>query len=111
MALSKQQIDELEAKHGRIAHVKGAPLPGDEKGEPAWEIVLRKPRRAEYKVYRANVTKEIPEATEYFILATCVYPATTDALEALLDEWPGIPEASANACHKLAGIEVDKAVK
>lgn len=108
MALTKQQVEEFDAKYGRIAHVKGMPLPGED--EPSWEVVLRKPRRAEYKVYRSQVTQSIADATEYYVLATCVHP-TGDALEALLDEYPGIPEACGKQIHKLVGLEVEGAVK
>ena len=101
--LTSEQVQEFEAKHGRIAHVRGK--------DGAWECVFRKPKRAEYKRFRAlAVSDSKAEAQEWLALATCVYPDAT-ALEALLDNYPGIPEAAAGKLTELAGIATEETGK
>ena len=97
--LEKQQIDELEAKHLRIEVVRG------EGEKPPWEIVLRKPTRAEYKQFRAHMhdPARIANAQEVLVLKCVVYP-DPERLDALLEEWPGIPEAAGDALRRLTGL-------
>lgn len=96
--ISQEKLLELEAKHGRI----GVVTHPDGK---SWTVVLRKPRRAEYKMFRAhsNDPRRAPDAQENLIKQTCVFPDAA-GLEALLEDWPGIPEACGRTLIELAGM-------
>lgn len=107
MAISPEQIAELEAKHGsRIAHVKCARADVD--GSPLWECVFRKPGRQEWKAYKRAIHNpaEIATAQEDLALKCAILPARAD-FDKLLDEWPAIPEAAAKAFDVLLGIDVE----
>lgn len=100
--LSPEDLTELETKYVRIAHLKG-------KGEPPpWEVVLRKPTRAEYKMYRSNMNNPAAksDAQENMFRATCVFPPRGSPQDALLDDYPAIPEACGDAFANLLGLEV-----
>lgn len=104
--ISQEKLAELEAKHGRVGVVSHA----DGK---SWVVVLRKPRRAEYKMFKAHLTepRRAADAQENLVKQTCVFP-DAPTLEALLDEWPGIPDACGNtiiALSGMAGVEQGKA--
>lgn len=109
MAITQEKLDELEVLHKRIAHVKGRP---NAKGEPEWEVVYRKPKRAEYKMFRRNASNEQAKSEAQEILARqlVVYPELS-AFDALLEDYPGIPEASSKAFVCLNGMESDESVK
>jgi hypothetical protein len=94
-----EKLTELEAAHGRIGVVTSS-------DGRSWCVVLRKPKRAEYKMFRANASHDMKrtEAQETFFKQTCVWPATPVEVEALLDEWPGIPEACSGTIMSLAGM-------
>lgn len=96
--VTEDQIQALEQTHGRIAVVASP----DSK---SWQVVLRKPKRAEYKMFRAHSGDPVKrsEAQETLFKQTCVAPTGAE-LEALLDEWPGIPEACGAALMSLAGM-------
>jgi hypothetical protein len=102
--LTKEQVEELRAKHGRIAHVKGT---------EGWEIVLRKPTRGEMRKLRSDLHNPtlVASAIESFVCATSVHPPEGPELDKLLDEWPGIPDACQGAVQKLSGMAVDEAGK
>lgn len=104
--LTKDQIDKFEVEHKRIAYLKGNGDP------PAWEVVLRKPTRAEYKRFRAmsHNPSQVSDAQEVLARSTVVYP-TREAFDALLEEWPGIPEAAGKAFTELSGIAHQEDVK
>lgn len=94
----KKTLVELEAKHRRIgviSHADGS----------SWVVVLRKPARAEYKMFRASANNpaKAPEAGETLVKQTCVYPDAA-TLDALLEDWPGIPEACTKTIVELAGM-------
>jgi hypothetical protein len=94
-----QLVESLEAAHGRIGvvtHPDGR----------TWRVVMRKPKRAEYKMFRANSNnaQRVADAQETFLLQTCVYPASRAELDVLLDEWPGIPEACGRTILDLCGM-------
>jgi hypothetical protein len=93
-----EKLVELEAKHGRI----GVVTHPDAK---SWAVVLRKPRRGEYKMFRAhsNNPQRAPDAQENLVKQTCVWPEPA-GLEAMLEEWPGIPEACGRMLIELAGM-------
>lgn len=97
--INKEQLSELEATHKRIAHVQG-------KGTPTpWEVVLRKPTRAEYKHYRSqsNNPAQTADAQEILVRKLVVHPSA-EAFDVMLEEWPGIAEACGNAISILAGF-------
>jgi len=97
--LTKEQIEEFESKYKRVARISG-------KGEPVpWEVVLRKPTRIEYKEWRSRShnPSQVADAQEVLVRKICVHP-TGDALDALLEDWPGIPEAASKALHDLVGL-------
>ncbi len=101
--IGQKEIQEFEDKYKRIAHVKG-------KGEPPpWEIVLRKPTRAEYKQFRSQNHNDAVKADsqEILIRKLAIYP-TVEQLDALLDDYPAIPEACGDALRHLAGLAVDE---
>ena len=97
--ITTEKLAELEAAHGRIGvvtHTDGK----------SWAVVLRKPKRGEYKMFRAHSgnDQKRPEAQENLVKQTCIWPETGQALDALLDEWPGIPEACGAMLMSLAGM-------
>jgi len=102
--LSKEQLDQIEEKYKRVAHLKG-------KGEPPpWEMVLRKPTRAEYKMFRSQTHNpaQVADAQEMLVRKLCVFPVDVDAL---IEEWPGIPEACGKAIQHLTGLETEETGK
>lgn len=101
--LTDEKIQELETTHKRIAHLRGA--------DGSWEIVLRKPTRAEYKHFRSMAHgAQTADAQEVLIRKLCVYP-DRDAFDALLEEWPGIPEAAGETIKRLTGMSASEDVK
>lgn len=102
--LTQQQLDELEATHGRIAHVRS------KQGE--WEVVFRKPTRAEYKQYRArhHNPMQVADAQEILARQTVVYPSK-EAFDALLEVWPAIPETASEAFRDLLDAQRDDSGK
>lgn len=104
MAVTEEQLKELETKYGRVAHVKGA--------NGAWEIVLRKPKRLEYKSFRANAHNPVAkaDAQEALVRQLIVVPEKGE-IDALLDDWCGIPEACTKAIEQLSGVATDELAK
>lgn len=94
--LSADKINELEKLHKRI-HVLD-----DTDGE--WQVVFRKPNRAEYKRFKTqiNSAEHASDAAETLARQLVVHPSP-EAFDALLDEFPGIPEAASKAFLRLAG--------
>ena len=115
--ISQDQLDALEAAHRRIAHVLGK--------DDAWEIVLRRPRRDEYKAFRSRVhnASQIADAQELLCRQVVVAVGALIALDKastlavqnafgdLLEEYPGIPEACGKTLEALVGAAGDEAVK
>jgi hypothetical protein len=105
MTPSQEEIDKLEQQYGRIAVVRSANR--DKLGYPEWTIVLRKPNRGEYKMFRAqtNNPAQKADAQETFIRQTCVVPDRV-GLDALLEEYPGIADSEGvtEACKALTGL-------
>jgi hypothetical protein len=95
---TQEQVAEFEAKYGRIGIVTA------QDGE-SWRVVLRKPTRAEYKMFRSNANnpQRASDAPEHLFTAICVYPSAAE-LTVLLNEWPGIPEACGKMVIELAGM-------
>ncbi len=96
--ITKEWLEEAQAKYKRVAHVVGA--------DDEWEVVLRKPDSKEYKMLRAQTLNESqqPMALEACFRKICIYPEGKDAVQALLDDWPGIPEACGPAINRLSGL-------
>lgn len=102
--LTSEQIEEFRTKYKRIAHVVGT--------DNAWEVVLRKPTRAEFKRYKGLLHGEGKAAAcEWMAIATCVHPASPEAFEALLEDYPAIPEACSPKIALIVGLSVDEATK
>jgi hypothetical protein len=101
--LTKDQLKDLEVKHVRIAHVRSAYE--NDKGEPEWEVVLRKPNRTEYKHLRAATHNQstVADAQEQTVRKLIVYPDNPQAVDQLFEEWPGIGEACGSALLALSG--------
>ena len=108
--ISQEEIDKLETDHKRIAVVRSSEK--DANGQPEWAVVYKRPDRATYKLFRAQINNETlaPEATERLARKLVVYPST-DAFEALLEEWPAIPEASSKALLRLMGMQAEPDLK
>lgn len=102
--LSKEDVTKLEVEHKRVAHVVGK--------NGAWEVVLRKPTRPEYKRFRAMATSESQKADAQEVLArSCVVFPAPAAFDALLEEYPAAADACASAMMELVGLHVDESVK
>jgi len=86
--ISQEQIAALELEHKVIAHIIGK--------NNRWEIVFRKPKRSEYKMYRASAHNpaKVADAQEILLRQVIVFPAKA-AFDDLLDEYPGICDNSA----------------
>ena len=102
--LTDEQIAEYEAAHKRVARVRDK--------NDAWEVVLRKPSRAEYKQFRAMAhnSAQVADANELLVRKCCVFPAR-EAFDLLLEDWPGIPEACGEAIRSLCGLSAADDVK
>lgn len=102
--LSQEKIAALEAEHKRIAVVKSA--------DGGWIVVYKKPNRGQYKQFRSRINNEAlaPDATEALARQLVVYPSP-EAFDALLEEWPAIPEASSKALLRLMGMAAEPDLK
>jgi len=99
--LTEEQLDDLESKHRRIAHLQG------ENG--AWEVVYRIPTRLELKAFRGRAHNEKIQADAIEVLARqCVVFPPKEAFDALLQDYPGIPEASVQTFMDLAQVEAEE---
>lgn len=109
--LTKEQLDALEATHGEIIHVLGSK---DKSDVPRWEVVLRKPKRSEWKRARAmfHNPAQVSEANETIVRMCAVYPIDA-ALDALLEKYPACPEAIAKTkdFQEAVGLSTDEAEK
>lgn len=109
--LTPEAIAELETKYGRIAVVNGKRPTATEanpKPEPSWQAVFRAPKRVEWKMFKSHgldAHKKV-DCMETLCLQTVVYPERA-AFDALLDDYPGIPEACVDAIRALVGAASD----
>lgn len=102
--LSKEEIDKLEVAHGRIAIVRAR---GAE-----WEIVFRRPTRAEYKQFRTRLhNPQLAADAQEQLARQCVVHPSPEAFDRLLEEWPAIPEAASGAFSRLMGLAIDDDLK
>jgi hypothetical protein len=110
MAITQEQLDIWEAQHGRIALVRGALDPKTQ--EPEWEVVFRKPTRAEFTMFKKNGLNAATSFQAQEILATqIVVSHEKAAFSKLLDEFPGIPEGCDPAIKRLTGLARDETAK
>lgn len=102
--LTEEQIEAFRTSHGRIAHVVG---------KAGWEVVFRKPTRNEYKRFRAiaNDPAQVANCQEVLARACIVYPEKATEFDALLDDFPGIPEACGKALGELCGMQTEESTK
>lgn len=106
MPLTKAQIDELESVHKRVTVLNGRGDP------PEFQVVLRAPTRPEYKMFRAmsHNPSQLADAQEILFRKICVYPVD-DALNALLESFPGLPEGCGKAIADLSGMSAQADLK
>jgi hypothetical protein len=102
--LTKEEIAALETEHKRIAVVRFS--------DADFCVVYKKPLRAQYKQFRSRVNNETlaPDALEQLARQLVVHPSP-EAFDALLEEWPAIPEGSSKALLRLMGMAADIDVK
>lgn len=139
--LTNEQLYDLETTHIRICRVIGkirprsswAPElpPGAPAPTPPYEAVFRKPKPAEYDIFRSNANKEERKAKAQEVLARSTIVAITvgavstiadpadaksliavrEAFDRLLGDYPGIPEAAAEEIGELAGLAKEEQEK
>jgi len=100
---TEEEIAALDAQYKRTAVVKAVRSNGE---GPIWCVVLRKPSRPEYKLWRSQTHDEglKADSQELLVRKLIVWPKLDAAgIEALLDDWPGIPEACGQALLDLTG--------
>jgi hypothetical protein len=102
--LSPEDLSKLETEHKRIAHVIGK--------NAAWEVVIRKPTRPEFKRFKSMAMNpaQQADALEHMIRTIVVYPSRA-AFDALLEDYPAIPAAFDAQLAELTGAAVDESVK
>lgn len=111
MAISPERVRALAELHGRVEHVKSRFTTGDPP-QPQWEVVLRKPKRAEYKAFRAAAHgPAVADALETLVRQIMVEPEAPEAKDALIEEWPGLPEACDPFVQKLTGLAAEQLAK
>jgi|GEM_PF-5322365 len=96
--LTPEAIEDIRTAAGvaEVVHVRGKL---DAKEEPRWEVVMRKPKRVEWKHYRAMAhdPARASDANEVLFRKCCIHPPSA-GIDALLDNYPAIPESVAG--HK-----------
>ena len=103
--LTDEQIATLEAQYKTIAVVRNPR--SDEM------VVLRKPTRAEYKMFRSNANnpQKHESAQETLVRQIAVYPDAA-GLERLFDgEWLALDQACGKALVALLGTTGDESLK
>lgn len=81
-------------------------------GEHAWEVAFKKPTRAQYKQFKAASLDPALriDAQDQLCQQIVVHPSP-EAYLALLEEYPGIPEASTEAIQELCGLQAEDSGK
>lgn len=104
--LTEDQLKDLESKFPGCARVVG---PGE-----AFEIIVRKPTRQEYRMWRTKVAnpQTLPDASEELIRQCAVHPDRA-GVEALFNEFPAIAESDGAqaAIKRLTGMSSQEAAK
>lgn len=103
-----EQIAAFEEAYGRIAVSASAnarPTAEGQKELPEWTVVLRRPKRGEYKMFRAQSKQDKADAQEALVRSIMVYPAT-DQIDPLFEEYPALAEGVSRALSSLVGMAV-----
>ena len=102
--LTEEQITELRTKHGRIAHVVGE--------DDEWEVVIKAPTRDQYFALKAALQDDAqkPKAQEQLFRMILVHPPIAE-VDALLQNFPAIPDACSDDILKLLGAKAKKRQK
>jgi hypothetical protein len=101
--LTADEFKDLETKHKRIGRLKSK--------SGAWEVVFRKPTRAEFKQFRSRAHNPAQKAEAQEILARqCVVFPSREAFDALLEDYPAIcdSEASTDLFQRLMSDAVEE---
>ena len=108
--LTKEKLGELHTQFGRVAHMV-SPMEKDD-GSPEWEFVIRKPTRAEFKVFRAMSSDDNrkADAQENFVRKLVVWPSVEE-FNALMEEWPALCDGCGQALLTLSGASQKEAAK
>jgi hypothetical protein len=107
--LSEEQIKAYEAQHTDIAHVLGPRATPT--AEPAWELVMRRPKKGEYRRYKTELASDRTkvDANENLVRALVIFP---DAMtfDKLLDKYPAIVDSEPvhKALGQFVGIEAEQ---
>jgi hypothetical protein len=104
--ISDEKRDELRAEHGAgVLHVLPDPDEYERDDSEIDEIIVRGPKRAEYKRFRAALDddKKIAKAAEQ-LLRDCLVHPTKDELAEMLSRRPGLEDTWGQALARLAGV-------
>lgn len=106
--MDEKKIEELKAQHGQVAIVSYKATEFD----PAGEVVVRRPARAEWKRFRTMRLDdaEQPDALEMLARACIVYPDAAD-VQRLFDTRPALADAIGARVSDLAGGGASEAKK
>lgn len=106
--LSEEQVKEYESKHGDVVHCVGPRATPT--AEPAWELVMRRPKRAEYRFYKTNLQSDRTKVdANTILLSQCTVFPDPVALDALLEKFWAIPDSEPvqKALAYFGGLDVD----
>jgi hypothetical protein len=97
------QIEQLKGQtlDGRL-HEFAATVDGKE-----FVVYARRPSRAEYKRFRADINNEKKQAGAVeMLLSSCILHPNTAAFQAILEEAPGLSETFGEELLKVCGLAV-----
>lgn len=102
MSITPEKVAELEAKHGKVLHLR----------REAGEAVFRRPKRDEWRKFKADLGNDEGKhmASENLVIACAVWPERAQ-FEALLDDAPGLIDAFANGLTSWSGLGQAETVK
>jgi hypothetical protein len=97
--LSDEQVEAISDKHGGTVAHRIDPL-------GRWEIVIRQPTRAEFKLYKSDVSNEFTklDADEALLRKILVYPEAKDAQDALFNQYIGLAEGTGEELAHITGM-------
>lgn len=106
--ITNEGLAKLDAENKNVFILKGAVF----FGSIPWAIVVRKPTSKEYKRFRAMLHSggDADRAGEVLVRSIVVHPSV-EATDALLEEWPGIPEAATDLVLRLVGAKAQETGK
>ena len=102
--LTEEQIAEITSKHPGSQHFRS------KRGK--WECILRPPKRAEYKRFKHQTHNPATaaDAQEMLVRQCVVYPDRV-VFDALLEEYPAIPEALSKPLLDMLEMELEGDLK